>query len=548
MTAFWGMDTAQLRSHAEHLRTASDEVEGLTARLGTTVQGAPWTGSDAEAFRARWMTLAASRLEELCAELLALGDGALHEADQQDIASSADGVPADPNVSADPVVPADPVFPAHPVVSADPGTSAIPPAEASETSGGYLREDSPWIPDWLEIPVEGAASGLAGSVSDGIGWSVTAGADLLGGGLDRLGVRTDGFAQFQRDAGHFGETLEDWATGERVPTIAEIAAAGLLTAGSAGAGVFEAVTGQDTPFLDDRPGGIVVSVTVDAGPAQSPQSLQELVIQNDALRLDNPGGPLEHGQIGVQEVRSLEGGEPTFIIQIPPTEGASVMDVPGAYGAQGNSRDWGSNLRLVSGQHPAAMDDVRAAVEAAGVPPGADVMIVGHSQGGIVANQLSADPTFNSASGQPGTYDVTHILSVGSPVQTVVPAQLSTQSVNVNHANTIGTGGAGGDLIPALDLGGAQVDGGTLRAPNRHEVSLPGYPVPSLHPITVLESNHDSMSPDGDAAGGYSGSVGRATAGDPTLSALQEDLTGRYLGDGTYIAQSQVVTVGRGAP
>src|SRR5699024_10123338 len=128
-------------------------------------------------------------------------------------------------------------------------------------------------------------------------------------------------------------------------------------------------------------------------------------------------------------------------------EGASVMDVPGAYGAQGNSRDWGSNLRLVSGQHPAAMDDVRAAVEAAGVPPGADVMIVGHSQGGIVANQLSADPTFNSASGQPGTYDVTHILSVGSPVQTVVPAQLSTQSVNVNHANTIGTGGAGGDLI-----------------------------------------------------------------------------------------------------
>lgn len=535
MNTFWGMDTAQLRGHAEHLRTASDEVEGLTARLGSTVQGAPWTGSDAEAFRARWMTLAASRLEEMCGELLALGDDALHEADQQDVASSPDGATAVPDAAADPDAPT------------DPSISAIPPGDASGTSGGHLREGGPWIPEWLEIPVDGAASGPAGRVSDGIGWSVTTGMDLLGDGLDRLGVRTEGFAQFQRDAGHFGEILEDWATGERVPTIAEVAAAGLVTAGSAGTGVFEALTGQDTPFLDDRPGGIVESVTVDAGPAQSPQTLQELVEQNDALRIDNPGGPLEHGQIGIQEVRGLEGGEPAFIIQIPPTEGASVLDAPGAYGAQGNSRDWGSNLRLVSGQHPAAMDDVRAALEAAGVPPGAEVMIVGHSQGGIVANHLSADPTFNSASGQPGTYDVTHTFSVGSPVQTVVPAQLSTQSVNVNHESTIGTGGASGDLIAALDLNGAQVDGGTLVAENRHEVSLPGYPVSSLHPVTVLESNHDSMSPGGGAEGGYSGSVGRATASDPTLSALQEDLTGRYLGEGTYVAQSQVVTVGRGA-
>lgn len=541
MNAFWGMDTGQLRGHAERLRAASDEVEGLTARLGTTVQGAPWTGSDAEAFRARWMTLAVSQLEEMCGELLALGDDALHEADQQDVASN-------PSVSTDRDGSTGADVPAGPGSSTDPDVSTIRPADASGSSGGYLHEDNPWIPNWLEDPVEGAASGLAGVVSDGIGWSFTSGLDLFEGGLDRLGVSMDGFAQFQRDSGRFGEILEDWATGERVPTIAEVGAAGLLTLGSAGVGAYEAATGHDTPFLDDRPGGIIESVTADPTPAQSPRTLQDLVMQNDALRIDNPGGPLENGQIGVQEVHSVDGGDPAFIIQIPPTEGAGPTDLPGAYGEQGNSRDWGSNVRMVSGQHPAAMDDVRAAMEAAGVPPGAEVMIVGHSQGGIIANHLSADPTFNSASGEPGTYDVTHTFSVGSPVQTVIPAQLSTQSVNVNHETAIGSGGSSGDLIAALDLNGAQVDGGTLGAPNRHEVSLPGYPVPSLHPVTVLESNHDSMSPNGGADGGYSGSVGRAAATDPTLAALQEDLTGVYLGDGTYVAQSQVVTVGRGEP
>ena len=92
------------------------------------------------------------------------------------------------------------------------------------------------------------------------------------------------------------------------------------------------------------------------------------------------------------------------------------------------------------------------------------------------------------------------------------------------------------------------MDGGTLSAPHRHEVTLPGYPVPSAHPVTILQSNHDSMGLQGEATGGYAGSVGRATAGDPTLSSLERDLTGRYLGEGTTVVGSQVVTVGRGAP
>src|SRR5690625_6935367 len=60
-------------------------------------------------------------------------------------------------------------------------------------------------------------------------------------------------------------------------------------------------------------------------------------------------------------------------------------------------------------------------------------MFVGHSQGGLTAAQLAADPSFNNTSGTPGSYNVTHSFSIGSPIETVIPAQGSTRVVNVAH-------------------------------------------------------------------------------------------------------------------
>lgn len=541
MSGFHGMAPDAVRSYARRLHIASGDLEDRRGRLDVAVRSVSWAGSDAEDFRGRWNEVATASLTALCDQLDRLGDQALAEADEQDATSAPDGGGSAPDGGGS---------------GTDGGGSGtargratIPPAPAADIAHGYRQDDAPWMPDWLEAPWEEGLSGVAGVTSEAIGWGVDTGIDLVESGLGTLGARTDGIAQFQRDADHFGEILEDWATGERVPTYAELGAAALVTTGSAGVGVYEAVTGEDTPFLDDRAGGIVTDVATDDGPARSPQDLQDLVADNDALRMDDPGqGPLEAGQIGIQEVRGDAGGQPSYIVQVPPTEGAAATDVPEAYGEQGNSRDWGSNLRLVAGQHPAAMDDVQAAMAAADVPSGADVLIVGHSQGGIVANQLAADPSFNSSSGEPGTYNITHTFSVGSPVQTVVPAQGTTRSVNVHHEAGIGAEGFRGDLIPATDLGGAQPGGTHLGAPNRDEVTLDPYPVTGIDPVPVLVANHDSLGPGHDPAGGYSGSIARSTAGDPTLSALQDDLAGVYLGDGTYVARSQVVTVGRGEP
>ena len=560
VTPFHGADTVQLRAQSIRLRRASADLDALRLHLDAVVDAAPWTGPDAEAFRGGWAGPSAAGLIALSTELRALGDRGLEEAREQDVASARDWAGSGISVGAGVGFGVGVGFGAgvgfraagstgagaHPGASR---TSSSPEAVPVLSGSGYLRDDSPVIPDRLEDPAEALVSSAARIASDAIGWGAETGFDALESGLELAGIRSEGIGQLQRDADHLGRIFEDWATGERTPTYAELGAAGLVVSGSAGVGMYEAATGEDTPLLDDRPGGIVDSVETWESSSRGPQDLQDLIAQNDSLRLGARGQDARGaGQIGIQEVRGGPGADPAYIVQIPPTEGALISSVPDAYGGQGNSRDWGSNLRLIAGQHPAAMDDVRAAMETAGISPGSRVLLVGHSQGGIVATHLAADPSFNSDSGRAGTYDVTHTFSVGSPVQTVVPAQSSTRSVNVHHDAGIGVTGFRGDLIAATDLEGARPGGSRLGAPGVHEVALAPYPVTGIDLLPVLEANHDSMGPDHDPGGGYAGSLARGTAGDPVLSALQEDLTGVYLGDDTSVARSLVVTVGRGAP
>ncbi|PZP15255.1 MAG: hypothetical protein DI611_09810 [Brachybacterium faecium] len=523
MSGFYGMDTQQVRDHSAACRTGMNRIEELRGALDGAVTSVTWEGPDADSFRDQWLQLSSGRISGLLAELEGQASQLEGEADQQDVVSDRDGTESGPGTR----------------------PSTIPDAPTDRMDRGYLHEDNPWIPNWLENPAEQLFSDTAGLISDGIGW----GSDLLMDGIstigDRLGLNMDGFDQFRRDGEHLRDVMTDWATGERVPTISEVLASTVLTAGSGGVAVYEALTGNDTAFLDDRPGGIVHDVTTSTDPAPSPQTLQDLILDNNALRMDNPeAAPLESGQIGIQEVHNSRGGDPVYIVQIPPTEGAGI-GTGDAWGAQGNSRDWASNLRLVAGQHPAAMDDVRAAMDAAGIPPGSNVMLVGHSQGGIVGSHLASDPNFNSASGADGTYNVTHAFSVGSPVQTVLPAQGGTEVVNVTHGPaSLGWPSSTGDHIAHLDLQGTQIGGGRLQAPNLHEVVLPGTAAPTSG-AEWLHVNHDSVGPENSADGGYAGTLGRSTDGHPVLGALQDDLTGVYMGDGTYVSESHVVTVGR---
>ncbi|MFF1415767.1 hypothetical protein ACFVX6_39365 [Streptomyces sp. NPDC058289] len=72
----------------------------------------------------------------------------------------------------------------------------------------------------------------------------------------------------------------------------------------------------------------------------------------------------------------------------------------------------------------------------AGVPTGSELMIVGHSLGGMTAMNLAADVEFSSR------YQLTHVIAVGSPIDGKRPADHTTQVISLvnNH-----------DVIPMID-------------------------------------------------------------------------------------------------
>lgn len=79
---------------------------------------------------------------------------------------------------------------------------------------------------------------------------------------------------------------------------------------------------------------------------------------------------------------------------------------------------------------------VRKVLEYARVPAGAELMIVGHSLGGMTAMNLACDPDFV------GTWRLTHVVTVGSPIDNKRPADPYTAVVSLVNEH---------DVIPTLD-------------------------------------------------------------------------------------------------
>ncbi|MCX4775841.1 lipase family protein [Streptomyces sp. NBC_01264] len=72
----------------------------------------------------------------------------------------------------------------------------------------------------------------------------------------------------------------------------------------------------------------------------------------------------------------------------------------------------------------------------AGVPAGSEIMLVGHSLGGLTAMNLAADVEVSSR------YQVTHVITLGSPIDGKRPADHTTQVISLVNKH---------DVIPMLD-------------------------------------------------------------------------------------------------
>lgn len=131
-------------------------------------------------------------------------------------------------------------------------------------------------------------------------------------------------------------------------------------------------------------------------------------------------------------------------------KGAWTVVVPGTAtwktGTPHGPSDIAGNLTTASGSpsalYPAITSALATSMRQAGVRPGSEpVMLVGHSQGGIVAARLAADRSFRT------TYDVREVVTAGSPVSRI-PVTEGVQLLAMENQH---------DPIPRLD-GAAEPD------------------------------------------------------------------------------------------
>jgi len=160
-------------------------------------------------------------------------------------------------------------------------------------------------------------------------------------------------------------------------------------------------------------------------PADLTAMLEHLKEVND---LSDQAHPEHNGTIEIQTITGPD-GEVRHIVYAPGTDDLTTTP----WGQDGDVRDLGTNLLLVSGQDNAYQRGILDAMRQAGVQPGQPVAIVGHSQGGMEGAAILS---------QGSAYTVTNVVTAGSPIASVEGYPDGSHVLSLENQ---------GDVIPLLD-------------------------------------------------------------------------------------------------
>jgi len=129
------------------------------------------------------------------------------------------------------------------------------------------------------------------------------------------------------------------------------------------------------------------------------------------------------GDIDVRVVTGADGSR-SYIVDIPGTKDWHLA--PGQH--DGPLNDIGTNLHAMGGESTAYEQGIGEALRRAGAGAGDPVMLVGHSQGGIVATDAANHFVVH------GQFNVTHVVTFGAPVGRLdVPDSVAMLSVENNN-------------------------------------------------------------------------------------------------------------------
>lgn len=160
-----------------------------------------------------------------------------------------------------------------------------------------------------------------------------------------------------------------------------------------------------------------------SSPPLTLQAVTELIrtatqVENQADKANLAAGLIgEWDHVVVQTLENEVTGEIQYLVVIPGTDGDPLR--PGDY-YSGGTNTWGGAATsavgaLEDGAPTALMSQVEKALERAGAPQGAEVSLMGFSQGGLAAASLAAHPGFTSR------YRVKGLVTQGSPIDHIKP-------------------------------------------------------------------------------------------------------------------------------
>jgi hypothetical protein len=249
----------------------------------------------------------------------------------------------------------------------------------------------------------------------------------------------------------------------------------------------QAVQGLAGFFRDGNP-AVGPGGKLQPGDDKPPLSVSDLFYGVDRRQNRNPDNPADParpavpGEIGVQRLLGPD-GTMRFVVQLPGTESWALTP-------DRTARDLSTNLHTMAGGSTVYMRGIEAAMNKAHVPPGAPVMLVGHSQGGMTAAALAADPVFRQR------FNVTQVVTAGAPIARFdVPAGV--QVLAVENRN---------DLVPTLD--GAD-------NPDRANITT-----------MTFSANKGTMGQNHSLSEAYAAAAANLPAGDPSYAAWRESAQG----------------------
>jgi hypothetical protein len=162
------------------------------------------------------------------------------------------------------------------------------------------------------------------------------------------------------------------------------------------------------------------------GDNKAPSSVADLFYGVDRRQRRGPDQAVS-GEIGIQRLTGPD-GVVRYVVQLPGTESWAL--IPGE-----KARDLSANLHTMAGASTVYMRGVEQAMTKAHIPPGAPVMLAGHSQGGMTAAALAADPAFRHS------YNVTQVVTAGAPIaRSHIPPGVQALALENRY-----------DIVPQLD-------------------------------------------------------------------------------------------------